>query len=500
MISIVNNVMASPCSETPASAAETMPQAFDETGVCEAVSAFAQSLKAVEAETAAEAQAPGCGGGEKKDNGKSCDSYAQGAVYGIAGILEGFGSLSYQSDDTVEETIAQVLIMAPQAVPTGRAAEAYAPEQVTKAAPAAKTAQVPDATAAKLPAQTGANNGLDEQIARMLQKTEAGVTPVQTQDGILKTIGEYLDSLENTSTAAKAGTELPAEGEAAKSGITTNTQDKAEPQKSWAAASEEGASAEAESRVAPAGGRSYPERGTGVSEENKGAEAGSERAKAVKNAPLSVPSEEHYVKSRTDEEAEAAAAETKKEPGEKPDVSGKAVSAAQTEKPAQSSARAALKTQGVRTDKSPPESVKENVLRIVDNVSTKASEGKYQFDVQLRPEFLGKVSIRLTLEKSGLKVHIKAGDDSVKAMLADQASPLQSLLKEKGVAVTGIEVTSDESAPASYDGQAYRRNESGYDPGAVPYYEPAAPEEEDFGAAMERYGYYSGGSSLEFFA
>ena len=495
MISIVSNVMAPPCSETPVPAAEAVQQVSDESGVCEAVSAFAKSLKAVEAETAADAQATGCGGGEKKDNGKSCDPYAQGAVYGIAGILEGFGSLSYQSDDTVEETIAQVLNAAPQAVSAMRAAQGFTPEQAAAAAPpAAKTTQ-----AAKLPAETGANNGSDEQIAWMLQNTKAGGAPVQTQDEILKTIGEYLDSLENTSTATKAGTELPAEVDAVRSGMTTNTQDKAEPQKSWVAAYEEGASPEGpESRMAQAGARPYPE--TGVPEESKGAQAGSERAKAVKNAPLSVPGAKHSVESQTDEKVKPAAAGTKKEPEEKTNVPVKDVSTAQTEKPAQPGGHTALKTQGVRTDQSPPESVKENVLRIVDNVSAKASEGRYQFDVQLKPEFLGKVSIRLTLEKSGLKVHIKAGDDSVKAMLADQASPLQSLLKEKGVAVTGIEVTSDGSAPASYDGQAYRRNESGRDPGAVPYYEPAAPEEEQFGAAMERYGYYPAGGRLEFFA
>ena len=41
---------------------------------------------------------------------------------------------------------------------------------------------------------------------------------------------------------------------------------------------------------------------------------------------------------------------------------------------------------------------KDNVMRIVEKLHTEVSGGKYDFDVELKPDFLGKVNIKLTME------------------------------------------------------------------------------------------------------
>ena len=52
---------------------------------------------------------------------------------------------------------------------------------------------------------------------------------------------------------------------------------------------------------------------------------------------------------------------------------------------------------------------------------------------QLKPEYLGKLSIKLMMDNDGIKAHIKASDASVKGLIMDQLPALQEALKEKGL-------------------------------------------------------------------
>jgi len=143
---------------------------------------------------------------------------------------------------------------------------------------------------------------------------------------------------------------------------------------------------------------------------------------------------------------------------------------------------------------------RENVLRIVDKVSTSAAEGRYDFDVELKPDFLGRVSIKLTMQDGAIRMQIKADDMSVRSMLADQTTTLQSALKDKGITLTSVDVTYHSQTSLDSGGQPgqpfEQQNGGGRQNGS--YY--AQADTTAFEAAAETYSYYVGNSSVEFLA
>jgi flagellar hook-length control protein FliK len=103
-------------------------------------------------------------------------------------------------------------------------------------------------------------------------------------------------------------------------------------------------------------------------------------------------------------------------------------------------------TDGVTQTAKAPEApgtdfVKDNVMRIVDKMGTQVSDGKYEFDMELKPDFLGKVNIKLSMQNGEIRMQIKTDDVNVKGMFADQVSSMQAVLKDKGITVTNIDVT-----------------------------------------------------------
>jgi flagellar hook-length control protein FliK len=72
-------------------------------------------------------------------------------------------------------------------------------------------------------------------------------------------------------------------------------------------------------------------------------------------------------------------------------------------------------------------------------------------DIQLKPEFLGKVSIQLSMADSGLEIKIKSEDPGVKGLLADQINTLKESLLEKGIKVTEVEVTQTNISDHAYE-------------------------------------------------
>ena len=86
------------------------------------------------------------------------------------------------------------------------------------------------------------------------------------------------------------------------------------------------------------------------------------------------------------------------------------------------------------------------VMDLVDNVSVQAKSGATEFEVTLKPEHLGNLSIKLTQDADGLKAQIKAADPSVKALLENEVSSLQTMLKEKGVEIQKIDITYEANA------------------------------------------------------
>ena len=106
-------------------------------------------------------------------------------------------------------------------------------------------------------------------------------------------------------------------------------------------------------------------------------------------------------------------------------------------------------------------SASETVMDLVDSLSTKAAEGTQEFEITLKPEHLGKLSIKLTQDGDGIKAHIKAADAAVRNMLSNETASLQTMLKEKGIAVTQIDVTYEASSSLAFSGgQPYRQQKN----------------------------------------
>lgn len=77
---------------------------------------------------------------------------------------------------------------------------------------------------------------------------------------------------------------------------------------------------------------------------------------------------------------------------------------------------------------------------IVESIQMATPESQYM-EIQLKPEFLGKVSIQLSLnDAGGMEIKIKAEDMNVKNLIGEQIAQLSESLAEKGTKVTDIDV------------------------------------------------------------
>lgn len=164
--------------------------------------------------------------------------------------------------------------------------------------------------------------------------------------------------------------------------------------------------------------------------------------------------------------------------------------------------RETAKAEGVNPSAAPeteePQIAKENILRIVDSVSTKSFEGKHEFEVELKPEFLGKVRIKLTMEKGSIHMQIHTDDPSVRQMLSDHSPSLIGELKEKGIALTGMDISYDN--PAAFNGkEQHSGSNSGgsRQGGGMNAFVQADSRTEQ---AWDAFSLYAGNSTVEFFA
>ena len=144
--------------------------------------------------------------------------------------------------------------------------------------------------------------------------------------------------------------------------------------------------------------------------------------------------------------------------------------------------------------------VRDNVIRIVDRASAHVREGRYEFDVELKPEFLGKVSIRLTMQDGEIRMQIRAEDPAVRGMFSDQANALVSAMKEKGIVLSGVDISQQDPMTAGREAFTQSGNGGG-----------SQRRENQIGWITDRYGSETfetltpvsellGGSSVEYLA
>ena len=91
---------------------------------------------------------------------------------------------------------------------------------------------------------------------------------------------------------------------------------------------------------------------------------------------------------------------------------------------------------------------------LVESVFTASTSESKFMEIQLKPEFLGKVAVQLTLGDAGLEIKIKAEDAGVKGLIADQITQLTSSLNDKGVKISAVEVVFANVTDHSYDGSS----------------------------------------------
>lgn len=103
--------------------------------------------------------------------------------------------------------------------------------------------------------------------------------------------------------------------------------------------------------------------------------------------------------------------------------------------------------------------VKDNVARIVDKMTAQAENGRHEFDIQLKPDYLGKLNIKLTMENGEMKMLIKTEELAVKGMFAEQLPSMQDALKEKGIVISNIDVVYDDQSFLNGQQQAFKQRE-----------------------------------------
>lgn len=93
--------------------------------------------------------------------------------------------------------------------------------------------------------------------------------------------------------------------------------------------------------------------------------------------------------------------------------------------------------------------VQENLTDIVESIRINSGSDVQEFEITLRPEYLGKIQISLIRDETGISAAFKASDRAVRQLLQPQMEGLQQLLKDKGVPITRLEVVNEQSAAAN---------------------------------------------------
>jgi flagellar hook-length control protein FliK len=113
-------------------------------------------------------------------------------------------------------------------------------------------------------------------------------------------------------------------------------------------------------------------------------------------------------------------------------------------------------TQGQAMD---TEQVRGNLQQMVQTITTQVKEGVQEMEILLRPEHLGKLKISLRMEEGAISAALTAADHRVQEALQPHMEEMQTLLKDKGLPVTQVEVTWKQEAFQSNFSQQQNLNQ-----------------------------------------
>lgn len=391
-------------------------------------------LNCIEGEQALFAQTL-IGGCNTNDNSMVINSKPQET--GVAGILEGFGLLDYQAD-----------------IPAVPEDEMIALQKMAQHIEQANAENIPQ----QWTQQNGdtVENGMSEQFAWMLQNKQFDMLPPDIQQLLSKAKG-YFGSFESTNNekSAKQGISVLSGAEKAEGpqNMILRAMVKENPKQDAAPSSFNAPQKTLNSRYAGRDGINA----------NGLADSSSDAKEVPQKAVLP----------QTEDSAVSDAQQTRRQYPKKADSSNpadfgdgktKALDFNYAETAANEIQSADAKTGFVEanTQKTVPLShdfVKDNVANIVDKIRTQFENAKHEFDVELKPEFLGKLNIKLSMENGSIRMVIKAGDSSVKGILCEQLPSLQNRLEDKGITLTSIDIVYQSSAHLGGGFEARRQNE-----------------------------------------
>ena len=103
--------------------------------------------------------------------------------------------------------------------------------------------------------------------------------------------------------------------------------------------------------------------------------------------------------------------------------------------------------------------MEENISKLVEKITSQQVSGEQEFTIDLKPDFLGKLSIKLITDGDGIKAQIKAADLAAKSLIQQEIPGLTETLKSRGVLIHSVEV-SYETAAFQFDtnqGQAQQQ-------------------------------------------
>lgn len=281
-------------------------------------------------------------------------------------------------------------------------------------AAAAETVQTTTGDARTSDAANVQHAQVSDQFARMLTNEQPGGLPQDAPQQANADAGKYSGSLESTNSQAQsAEAVLPTDGDGAAQLLKTKL------------------SSDAVAQAIPAQ-QDDAQQGVVQPVQSKTSSDGHQAAVSDASAETAPPEKP--------ERTQAAAVETPQTPV----VGAGAEASATTSKTPHADAAQEM----AEPQKATSDFVKDNVIRIVDKASASVHEGRYEFDVDLKPDFLGKVSIKLTMEGGEIRMHVRTDDPTVKGMFSDQTSSLQNALKEKGIVISNVDVSYQEPMTA----------------------------------------------------
>ena len=143
----------------------------------------------------------------------------------------------------------------------------------------------------------------------------------------------------------------------------------------------------------------------------------------------------------------------------------------------------------------------ENITNLIDKISTNANQQVKEFQVDLKPEFLGKLSIKLVMEGEAIHAQIRAADAASKGLIQAELPVLQETLKEKGILVTQIDVAYEASAFTFTNEQSQNQRQFSFpskNKGYSLFSTDVAPYDTVMEAMAAGYGIIPEGSSVEF--